>query len=77
MTNLLIFIHVAIVFVYEGIIAYTQGFWFWLAHPVQFIGFVQEWKQYKSVIEQRDLVNQSGYDDLNRRQRRKLARITS
>ncbi len=72
MINLLLIPHAAARLVIDIVYAYTFGIWFVIFHPRQFVEFVAEWQRFRSRIADADDLRNSGYHEMNRRQRRSV-----
>lgn len=56
-------------------IAYLEGLWFLIAHPLTFVKFVKVYKRYQKSIDEGDDIRASGiFEMTNRAERRALAR---
>lgn len=55
-------------------IAYAQGIWFLIAHPIRFMQFVRIFQKHERSLDEVEAARQAGYFNMSRQQRRQVAR---
>lgn len=55
-------------------VAYAQGLWFLLIHPIQFVKFMGLYNKHKQGIDNQSKIAETGYYDMSRADRRAVLR---